>query len=275
MAHRPYANGVLPSVTQVTGILSAPGLPWGAARETAMFAVHHTDQWMDLPVPDAVNRVYRHHRGVWDHRALLGTAVHTVNAEWCKGNTVRVLDVVQEMRETSQLWRQMPETQIYGDLLPMTDGLAQAWHALEPETLSFEQVVRYPDERLGYIGTFDWRANINGQTILLDLKTTGKRKPGQNKYWDTWRLQLAAYRYCKETVVYSPDGLEMGTMELPPVDGCAVVHIYGNGAFQVDGVEAGPREHEVFLGLRDAYGWRQRLANCAGQDVPLFVGSPT
>src|SRR4051812_24380141 len=104
MAHRPYAKtpGSPPSVTQVLGILSAPGLSWGAARETALYAVHHQDLWSGLGSSAAVDTLYRHHRGVWDHRALLGTAVHQINAEWCQGHTVRVSDVIQEMREASR-----------------------------------------------------------------------------------------------------------------------------------------------------------------------------
>jgi len=84
MAHRPYAKtpGGPPSVTQVLSILSAPGLSWGAARETALYAVHHQDQWSGLRTADAVDSLYKHHRGVWDHRALLGTAIHQINAEW-------------------------------------------------------------------------------------------------------------------------------------------------------------------------------------------------
>jgi hypothetical protein len=271
--HRPYANGPLPSVTQVIGLLSIPGLSWGAAKETALYAAHHSDQWMDLPIGDAVNRLYRHHRGVWDHRALMGTAVHRVNAEWCAGNTVRVVDVVREMREDSPLWQRKPEAEIYAELLPMTDALAAAWLAIEPTILTYEEVVRYPDPELGYVGTYDWRCEIAGQVVLLDLKTTGKVKLGSAKYWDSWRLQLAGYRYAKESVHYGPDGVEAFALELPPVDACAVLHIYKNGAWQLDGVQAGPAEHEVFLSLRRAWGWRQG-ADSPGREAPVIVGSP-
>jgi hypothetical protein len=271
--HRPYANGPLPSVTQVLGMLSVPGLPWGAAKETALYAAHHSDQWMDLPIGDAVNKLYRHHRGVWDHRALLGTAVHRVNAEWCAGKEVRVLDIVQEMRDESPLWRRVAEAEIYADLLPMTDGLAKAWLAIRPEILTYEQVVRYPHEHLGYVGTYDWRCDIAGQVVLIDLKTTGKVKPGTAKYWDTWRLQLAAYRGATESVHYDDTGVEYKALPLPPVDACAVLHIYRSGDWQLDGVQAGPEEHEVFLALRKAYGWRQQ-ADSPGREAPVIVGSP-
>lgn len=276
MAHRPYAKSGLPSVTQVLSLLSAPGLPWGAARETAKYAVHHLDQWEHLRPEEAVDTLYRHHKGVWDHRALLGTALHQINAEWCQGHTVRVADVIQEMRASSRLWRQKAETDIYRDLLPMADGLARVWDRLQPETLSWEQCVRYKNTSalgLDYVGTTDWRAVLDGQPFLLDLKTTGNTKLGAGKYWDQWRLQLAAYRYCTEAVIY--EGLEeKGTIELPEVAGCAIVHLYGDGQFQVDGIQAGPAEHEVFLALRKAHSWRKEAEKSPGVTAPVIVGSP-
>lgn len=276
MAHRPYAKtpGGPPSVTQVLSILSAPGLSWGAARETALYAVHHQDQWSGLRTADAVDSLYKHHRGVWDHRALLGTAIHQINAAWCQGHTVRVADVIQQMRESSRLWRQKPETDIYRDLLPMADGLARVWAALKPETLSWEQCVRYTEPGLEYVGQTDWRAVLDGLPFLLDLKTTGKTIPGKGKYWDQWRLQLAAYRYATESVLYSDEGQELGTQALPEVAGAAVVHIYGDGEFQVDGIQAGPAEHQVFLALRQAYGWRQEAQKSPGRNAPVIVGAP-
>ena len=275
--HRPYAKapGAPPSVTQVLGILSAPGLSWGAARETALFAVHHQDQWSALRTADAVDSLYKHHRGVWDHRALLGTALHTINAEWCQGHTVRVIDVIQELRDGSRLWRDKPETDIYRDLLPMADGLAIVWERLKPETLSWEQCVRYADQPgLEYVGTTDWRAVIDGLPFLLDLKTTGKTVPGTAKYWDQWRLQLAAYRYATEAVTYSDEGQELGAVALPEVAGAAVVHLYGDGQFQVDGIQAGPQEHQVFLALRQAYAWRKQAEKSPGTNAPLIIGGP-
>ena len=258
--HRPYARdrNAPPSVTQVVGALDKPGLSWGAAKETAAYAVHHMAAWSDLPSDAAVSTLYRHHKGVWDHRALIGSAIHEVNAQWCQGRAVRVLDIIQGIRERSALWRNVPEQELYAELLPMTDGLSRFWMEAKPVPLSWEQVVRYrpgnPD--LDYIGTLDWRAEINGQPLILDLKTTGSVKHGQGKYWDQWRLQLAAYRYATEAVIYR-DRKEVGTFELPEVAGAAVVHVYRDGKVEFNPVKAGPREHEIFLSLRRVYGWRQ------------------
>jgi PD-(D/E)XK nuclease superfamily len=275
--HRPYARdrNAPPSVTQVVGTLDKPGLSWGAAKETAAYAVHHMAAWSDLPSDRAVSILYRHHRGVWDHRALVGSAIHEVNAQWCQGNSVRVLDIIQGIRERSRLWQEMPEDQLYSELLPMADGLSRFWTEAKPVPLSWEQVVRYragnPD--LAYIGTLDWRAEINGQPLILDLKTTGSVKHGQGKYWDQWRLQLAAYRYATEAVLYR-EHTEVGTFELPEVAGAAVVHLYKDGKVEFNPVKAGPREHEVFLALRRVYGWRQGEGQGMGNvDMTPALGS--
>jgi hypothetical protein len=262
-------------VTQVVGTLDKPGLSWGAAKETAAYAVHHMAAWSDLPSDRAVSILYRHHKGVWDHRALVGSAIHEVNAQWCQGRAVRVLDIIQGIRERSPLWQQVPETDLYAELLPMADGLSKFWLEAKPVPLSWEQVVRYRpgNPELDYIGTLDWRAEINGQPLILDLKTTGSVKHGQGKYWDQWRLQLAAYRYATEAVLYKGH-LEVGTFELPEVAGAAVVHLYRDGKVEFNPVKAGPREHEIFLSLRRVYGWRQAEGQAMGNaDMTPALGA--
>jgi hypothetical protein len=181
-----------------------------------------------------------------------------VNAQWCQGNTVSLKDVVSSIRDRSRLWQRVPEAELFAELVPMANGLADWWRSAKPEPLSWEEVVRWtthPD--LAYVGTLDWRANINGQPFLLDLKTTGSRKHGKGKYWDSWRLQLAAYRYATEAVLYDDEDQEKGTCELPPVAAAAVIHLYIDGHVEFHPVAAGPAEHEVFLSLRKVFGWRQ------------------
>jgi hypothetical protein len=271
-SHRPYAKdpGAPPSVTQIVGLMDKPGLSWGAARETALFAVHHMNRWMDLPSDDAVRTLYRHHRGVWDHRALVGSALHVINAEWCQGRSIKAIDVIQNLRDESRLWQARHPSEIYAELQPMIDGLADFWRESRPEPLSWEEIVRFrvsnPD--LEYVGTLDWRASIDGKNYILDLKTTGA-KPGKGKYWDVWRLQLAAYRYATEAVLYDEQDNEVDTMELPLVDAAGIVQVYADGTVVFEPIKAGPREHEVFLALRRAYGWRRSEGQWPGLEDQL------
>jgi hypothetical protein len=274
--HRPYAKdpNAPPSVTQIINTLDKPGLSWGAARETANYAVHHTDQWIDLPAIDAVTTLYRHHRGVWDHRALVGSALHEINAQWCQGHTVSLRTIVEDIRARSRLWQKTPEVELYEELVPMASGLGDWWKVANPEPLSWEEVVRWsthPD--LAYVGTLDWRARVNGQTFLLDLKTTGSVKHGKGKYWDNWRLQLAAYRYATEGLVYDDEDHVASVVSLPPVDAAAIIHLYRDGHVEFHPVKAGPEEHRQFLNLRAVYGWRQGTGQGMGDvDITPALG---
>lgn len=274
--HRPYSRdpNAPPSVTQIVGLLDKPGLSWASARETANYAVHHMSAWSDLPGPEAITKLYRHHRGVWDHRALIGSALHEINAEWCQGRSVRVYDVVNRIRDESPLWRRKSSTELYAEILPMADGLTKFWQAYNPFPISWEEVVRYrtPNPDVEYIGTLDWRAEINGQPLILDLKTTGSFKHGKGKYWDTWRLQLAGYRYANEAVAYDDNGQEVDVTTVPEVSGAAVLHLYADGHTEFTPVKAGPREHEIFLALRRVYGWRNGEGKTMGNadQVPVL-----
>jgi len=193
---------------------------------------------------------------VWDHRALVGSALHEINAQWCQGNTVSLRTIVEDIRARSKLWQKIPAAELYAELVPMAEGLGDWWKRARPEPLSWEEVVRYPVPGLDYIGTLDWRALIGGRSILLDLKTTGSYKHGKGKYWDSWRLQLAAYRYASEGVIYDDEDRETTTTLLPVVEACAILHLYRDGHVEFNPVNAGPVEHEVFLALRKVYGWR-------------------
>lgn len=259
--HRPYARKPTgpPSVTTVLGALAKDGLPWAAANETASFALNHQDQWRDLTGVQAYDRMRKHHRGVWDHRAALGTLVHSVNEAWTHGETADLEEMVVALQTGSHVWARMSTDQVVSEASVMVDGLEKAWVNLQPETISSEDVVRFPSERQCYIGQSDWRATvpIRGQhrSTLLDLKTTGQNDEKKGFYWDSWRLQLGAYRGCKEIVEYDDDANETSTKPLPPVETCGVLHIRANGEWALHEVAAGGTEHNMFLRLRDIFGW--------------------
>ncbi len=256
--HRPYARkrGAPPSVTTVLGVLAKDGLSWAAARETALFAVNHPDQWADLPEAAAVDRLYKHHRGLWDHRAALGSLVHSVNEAWAHGEEADLETMVDQVRQGSHIWARMPADQVLAEAGVMVDGLEAFWDYYKPDTISAEDVVRYPNPaHQAYIGQSDWRARIDGVSYLLDLKTTSHDDPTKALYFSDWRLQLAAYRHCTEIVDYDDMGDETGTRRLPPADRCAIVHIRAGGGWQLIPVQAGQTEHNIFLRLRDIYSW--------------------
>lgn len=254
----------LPSVTTVLSLLAKDGLPWAAARETAQYAVWHLDDWVNMTVDDAVEKLRKHHRGIWDHRAALGTVMHTVNETWARGETPNLAMIVDQVRVGTRAWDNRTVASIHEEVAVMQTGLTDAWKQLDPVTISAEDVVRFPHPFLGYIGQSDWRANIAGKTWLIDLKTTAECDPTKALYYDSWRLQLAAYRYCTEKVTYTVERVhrpyakgieETGTQPLEPVDGTAVLHLRANGKWEFIPVNATETEHRHFLALRGLHHW--------------------
>lgn len=277
--HRPYAKdpNSPPSVTTVLGTVSKQSLVWAAANETARHAVDYSQRWLGLPSDQAYDVLRKHHRGLWDHRALLGTAVHRANEHWCVGDNVSIGELVDEIREESVIWRRRDRAELCEELRVMVIGLSDAWIALQPQTLSFEDVVRFgdPDERpgLSYVGTSDWRVVVNGVETLVDLKTTGQTKRGSARYWDSWRLQLAAYRYADTALDYSDTGQLVGTHPLQPVSATAVLLIRADGQWELLDVTAEHAEHAIFLALRAYYEWYRVSDSTRGHGLRLEMGS--
>jgi hypothetical protein len=262
MPHRPYSRkrGGPPSVTTVLDTLGKPGLSWAAAKETALRAVNHPDTWQQLDNDKAVDYLRVWHRGLWDGRAAVGTAVHRVNEEWTWGNEVDVeqvmLGILAEPRPP-KIW-QGREDETLTELLGYVDGLEQFWHDFQPDTVATEEVLRHPDKYNSYIGQRDWVCRIDGETALLDIKTTAEPDAEKAIYQDSWRLQLSAYRFAEELVYYDADGTETGTAKSYPIGWCGIVHLRGDGSYQLYRVQAGGSEHTRFLQLRGLYEWVQR-----------------
>ena len=146
------------------------------------------------------------------------------------------------------------------------------YHAVEefidnfrPDPLYCEgQVFALADD---YAGSFDLIANIYGQRLLVDLKTSNSYLPGAKKrgigdHKD--RLQLAAYRYAD---FIGEDDAELGPV--PVLDGAAVLAIPRDDprSWKLIEVEAGPHEYAVFLAF--AKGWRWYDAN---KDTSVGIG---
>lgn len=262
---RPYSRmkGSEPSVTTILGAMKAvPALTWGAAKETALFAVHHQDEWTDLTPEDAVDLLRRHHRGVWDSKAANGTALHSVNEAWCEGRTPDLAEIVAHMADTDRnavSWRGR-EAEVVKVLGGYVDGLEAFWMAYQPRTVLTEYVVRSPGH---YIGTADWCAEIGGRRLLLDIKTTAQHDEEKGVYVDSWAPQLAAYRFAPEIVHFGKDekgrNVITGTEPNLITDGAAVVHLRGEGHFDLFEIPADEAAHEAFMHMVAAHGWLKSL----------------
>ena len=235
---RPYSRmrGAEPSVTTILGMLDKPGLSWGAAKETALFAVHHQEEWAGLETSAAVDKLRRHHRGVWDAKAAVGSVVHAVNESWITGE---VYDIPEDMVARVE---------------PYVEGLHKFWKDWNPSDFRTEDVVRRPGV---YIGTRDLVGNLGWDRWLLDIKTTAELDPDKGLYGKDWALQLAAYRYAPEVVTFKRDPkgkLEIASVEPnEDVDRCGIIHLRGDGEYTLYELDVDAVVYDNFMAMAQLY----------------------
>ncbi len=253
------------SVTTVLGSMGGgEGLMHGAVNETANFAIDFPDRWQHPDRAVAFDRLRKHFRGLWDGRAAMGTLTHSINEEWTWGNEVDidalVWDIAHADERPAVSW-QGREQFVAAEAEGYVDGLEAFWRDFQPKTIGTEEIVRYDDKSHGYIGTRDWTCELAGHdgVWLLDLKTTAKQfdadKPDAGLYFDKFRLQLAAYRMAKEIVRFDETGEIVETWPNYPVAHCGIVHLRGDGKYQLFEVQAAGDEWATFLRLIDLHRW--------------------
>lgn len=270
--HRPYSKQrKLTSVTTLVDKIAKPGLVWGAAKETAIFAVDHPSEWRGLSRDEAIERLRTHYRGVWDSSADVGTLVHSVNEHWIDGEEWNAEHVDRQQLHCKdddfkfgQLVRRMP---------PYVAGLAKFWQQCDPQTIATEVVLRHTG--LGILGTGDWICTlppVSGDDVwLIDAKTTSELDPDKGLYLDSWRPQLAMYQRAAEVVHYHGYD-EVGAWPLedcfPRPTRCGILHLRGDNEFQLIEVDTDAEIlDELIAALRVMHRWSLK----AGQGTPAPV----
>lgn len=159
-----------------------------------------------------------------DNAASHGSAVHNLVDRFLNGETISMVDADGKIRYSSAEWAQFERFVFF-------------YRRFNLEVIQNEFNIISP--KLGFAGTIDLVANLDGKRIMIDLKTS---KAIHNTYF----LQLAAYKRLYDEVF--PDA---------PLDSYAVLWLNAKtrgvgrpGQYQDKGIQL------VFPEKEDAHYWR-------------------
>lgn len=107
------------------------------------------------------------------------------------------------------------------------------------------------NETLGYGGTCDLIAEIDGEVWLLDWKTSKSVAWASGKVYDEMRLQLAAYGNA-EFIARPADPVRH---PLPAITRYGIVHVT-NGGTRLYDAQVGPADWSAFRAALHLYQWR-------------------
>jgi hypothetical protein len=268
---RPYARRkrVELSVTEAIQLLDKPGLPWGATKELGRYVknnpnIVHELLEQGLTEDEVVRHLQRHHQGVWDARASIGTVLHRCPEAWQAMQSFDTLGEVRKEAVNVPTW-QGREEEVADEVDRYVDGLERFWWDFTPDPIDSEFVVRTQGL---YIGTTDLRAEMNGEIWDLDFKTTAEQDPKKGVYTYAYTLQLTALTRATERLFYR---MERGKdSKWRPVidhavphtraDRCGVVHLRGDGNYTLLEVIPDDNAMEAFLALVYVGKWKKDLA---------------
>ncbi|MEV0444027.1 hypothetical protein AB0I84_41660 [Streptomyces spectabilis] len=214
-------------MTTVVDHLPKNFLTFWAAKTAAEAAVTHWDIVSELIKRDpagAVDYLKNAHRRESKAAADLGSAAHDLFERLCRGETINPRHVHVDVKK---------HVKHFSEFLQVT----------QPTFLHLEEAV-WSDTH-GYAGSFDAIATIDGETVLLDWKTS-------KSVYDSVALQLSAYRYA-DRIILAESG---ESVPVPEITGGAVVHVRPEG-WKLVPVECGPAVFDVFKALRQVFDWER------------------
>lgn len=185
----------IPGVTTIlNGGLPKPALTSWGIRTVAEYAVNRWDDLAQLPVADRLKELKGSPYAERDAAASRGTEIHALAERLINGEEVEVPDEIAGHVESLVKWLDL----------------------FRPEPVLTEfTCVNYT---VGYAGTGDMVVRLNGETWLIDTKTS------KGVYGDT-ALQTAAY--ARAEFYLDGDGQEQ---PMPHIDRTGVLHVRSDGA---------------------------------------------
>jgi hypothetical protein len=213
----PETDELVPSVTNIIGVLDKPAIPRWAAKLVAQQAWKLRHTLVDLGEAEAVD-------------ILKGSPWRNLKRAADRGTTIH------DYLDAAANGKSRPELE--GDALRYRAAADEFLHVYKPE-FRFTEFTVFGD---GYAGTADWLGVINGRTLIGDYKTSKALYP-------EIALQLAAIRHASH-IHWNGELLPLQDVDdcvgvLLTPDGCDVREIDTTGAY------------EAFQGCLQAWHWRQ------------------
>lgn len=228
MYRHPSTGELVPSVTTIiAGGVPNPALERWGPRFAAKMSIEHWDALHSLPTSQREETIRAFPQDYRDKAANLGDRVHEAVEGWCKSDGVETLDA---------------------SINPFMIQFAVFLDAYSPVWRHNEVTVW--NRTVGYAGTLDWIADINGIPTLGDTKT------GKN-VWPEVALQLCALRNAE--FILTPEGEEL---PMPVIGQSAVLHLRPR-SWALLPVAHSDENWWAFKAAMEVYGWRMQHAHKA------------
>lgn len=222
---------MVPSITNVIGMLDKPALKFWAAKEAANYAADNREMLAGLP-RDAAQQLVRNapFQRSDDSPAAIGDIVHNWIDRHVQGDAPTHDEVVNSHRTARDMWY---------SFIKFRDHYA-------PDFIDSEFTVW--SDQYDYAGTADLHLVINGVSVLADTKT------GANVYSES-AMQLAAI--ANADIKMSTTGEEL---PVPKFERYAILHIRPRSATLVP-VENIDAAWACFRALREVFKWKVQYAD--------------
>lgn len=255
------------SVTTISGSLAIAGLPWAAAKETALYAVHKKADWMALSPEMAVERLRTWHDRVWALKREVGNITHFIALQWAIGNYTVELDPLLEFNDKGEPrgWSDEETGEVARRVEGCVDALELFYMEQRPIWNYVEQPVIMPswrykhgdeyivDDKTSTGGCFDGDGVLRDYGhLLLDAKTGGR-------YPDKETLQMAGYQRSKLLATYDENGYLVDINDYVAPKRCASLHLNDDGTYEVLVLPVNGAARMRFNQLRRQYEWDKTM----------------